>query len=90
MAFKTRHEYAYPEDEIRAPEQKKYEVIQLQREGNKFIMRIAQKKGDPFIIVGEHEMEDLPSEVLAGIFICSHNPDVKETAKISHVQVELQ
>lgn len=77
-----------PEDEIRAAEQKKYTVIQLQRTGNKFIMRIAVKEGDPFIIVGEHEMNNLPDEALAGIFICSHNPDAMETAKISNVRIE--
>lgn len=75
-----------PEDEIRAPEQKKYEVVQLQRQGNRFIMRVAEKKGDPLIVVGEHEM-NLPDEVHAGIFICSHNPDVKETARVSNVQI---
>lgn len=77
-----------PEDEIRAPEQKQYSIIQLQRKGNNFIMRIAAKKGDPFIVVGEHEMSNMPDEVLAGIFICSHNPGVTETAKISDVHIE--
>src|SRR5258706_6166775 len=77
-----------PEDEIRAPEQKKYTVIQLQRTGNTFIMRIAVKEGDPFIIVGEHEMNNLPDEVLAGIFICSHNPGTMETANISNVRIQ--
>lgn len=76
-----------PEDEIRAPEQKKYEVIQLQREGNKLFMRIAEKKGDPFIVVGEQEM-NLPNEVYAGIFICAHNPQVKEAAIVSDVRIE--
>ena len=77
-----------PEDEIRAAEQKKYTVIQLQRKGNNFIMRLAEKEGDPFIVVGEHTMNNLPEEVLAGIFICSHNPDVMETAKVSNVHIE--
>ena len=77
-----------PEDEIRAPEQKKYSIIQLQRKANHFTMRIAEKEGDPFIIVGEHEMSNMPDEVLGGIFICSHNPDVIETAKISNVRIE--
>ena len=77
-----------PEDEIRAPEQKKYSIIQLQRKANNFTMRIAEKEGDPFIVVGEHEMSNMPDEVLAGIFICSHNPDVIETAKISNVHIE--
>ena len=77
-----------PEDEIRAPEQKKYSIIQLQRKENDFIMRIAEKEGNPFIVVGEHEMSNMPDKVLAGIFICSRNPDVIETAKISNVHME--
>ena len=77
-----------PEDEIRAPEQKQYSIIQLQRKNNNFIMRIAEKPGDPFIVVGEHEMQNMPAEAFAGIFICSHNPDVMETAKVSDVQIE--
>jgi TolB protein len=77
-----------PEDEIRASEQKKYAVIQLQRRGNTFTMRVAEKKGDPFVLVGEHEMDNLPAEVLAGIFICAHNPDVKESATVSDVLIE--
>lgn len=77
-----------PEDEIRAPEQKKYSILQLQRKGNNFIMRIAEKEGEPFIVVGEHDMANMPDEVLAGIFICSHNPDVAETAKVSDVRIQ--
>jgi hypothetical protein len=77
-----------PEDEIRAPEQKKYAVLQLQRKGNNFIMRIAEKEGDPFIVVGEHEMANLADEIFAGIFICSHNPDVTETAKVRDVHIK--
>ena len=73
---------------IRAPAQKNYALIQLERKGNNFIMRIAEKKDDPFIVVGEHEMENLPKEILAGIFICAHNPDVIETATISNVRIE--
>lgn len=74
-----------PEDEIRATGTK-YGVIQLERKGTKIIMRVAKKEGDPFEPVGEHEM-DLRNEVLAGIFICSHNPDVMEQAKVWNVQI---
>ena len=77
-----------PEDEIRAPALKQYAIIQLQRKANHFTMRIAEKEGDPFTVVGEHEMSNMPDEILAGIFICSHNADVIEIAKISNVQIE--
>jgi hypothetical protein len=76
-----------PEDEIRAAGTN-YGVIQLQRVGKKIIMRVAKKEGDNFETVGEHEMENLPDEVFAGIFICSHNPDVMEQAKVWNLQIQ--
>lgn len=76
-----------PEDEIRA-KGTKYEIVQLQRSGKKITMRVARKEGDPFEAVGEHEMENLSGEVLAGIFICSHNPDVTEKARVWNVQIK--
>ena len=75
-----------PEDEIRA-QGKNYGVIQLQRTGNKFIMRVAEKEGTPFETVGEHEMANMPEKILAGIFICSHNPGVLEQAKVWNVRI---
>lgn len=78
-----------PEDEIRASGQKKYAIVELERNGNKFIMRVLGNESDAFFItVGEHEMKDIPGEVLAGIFICSHNAAVIETANISNVQIK--
>src|SRR5579862_4053204 len=78
-----------PEDEIRAPENKnKYGIVQLERKGKRFIMRVAEKEGMPFITVGEHEMENLPGDVLVGIFICSHSPDLLEKAKIGNVTIK--
>jgi hypothetical protein len=76
-----------PEDEIRAAGTN-YGVIQLQRVGKKIIMKVAKKEGDNFETVGEHEMENLPDEVFAGIFICSHNPDVMEQAKVWNLQIQ--
>ena len=75
-----------PEDEIRAPG-KKYRIIQLQRKGKKFIMRAAEKEGAAFITVGEQEMANLGQDVLAGLFICSHNPQVLEKAKAWKVPI---
>ena len=76
-----------PEDEIRAKEQKQFAFIQLERKGNNFIMRVADKKDAPFVLIGEHTMQYMPKEILAGIFICSHNADVMETAKVSEVRI---
>lgn len=64
-----------PEDEIFATS-KRYVVLQLERKGNKFIMRVADREDQPFVVIGEHEMDNMPEKVFAGIFICSHNPDV--------------
>jgi len=76
-----------PEDEIFAKE-KNYRVLQLERNGNKIIMRAAEKEGSAFVVIGEHEMENLPGEVLAGVFVCSHNPAVAEQARVSDVHIE--
>ena len=76
-----------PEDEIFAKE-KNYHVLQLQRSGNKIIMRAAEKEGAPYVVIGEHTMENLPDEVLAGLFICSHNADVLQEAKIWNVRID--
>ena len=76
-----------PEDEIFATG-KNYRVIQLERSGNKISMRAAEKEGSPFIVIGEHEMKNLPDEVLAGVFVCSHNPAVAEQARIWNVRID--
>jgi TolB protein len=60
-----------PEDEIRFPK-KKVEVVQLERRGQKFIMRMAPH-GEPLQLVGERVVADMPDSVMAGIFACSHD-----------------
>lgn len=76
-----------PEDEIFA-KGKNYGVLQLERKGNTFIMRVAEREGQPFEVVGEHTMDQLPDKILAGIFICSHNPDVLEEATVWNVEIK--
>lgn len=63
------------------------EFIQLERKGNTFIARISKNR-EPLVTVAEKQF-DLGDEVLAGIFICSHDPDVVETAKFSNVRIEI-
>ncbi len=75
-----------PEDEIFAAE-KNYQIIQLQREGKKLTMRAAYV-GKPLQMIGTTEMENMPDDVLIGLFICSHNPDVKEAAQVSNVAIK--
>lgn len=75
-----------PQDEIFASGSG-YNIIQIERSGKKIIMRAAHT-GEPFEIIGSAEMENLPEEVLAGLFICSHNPDVIEEVKIWNVRID--
>lgn len=75
-----------PEDEIFAPK-KGYTILQLERAGKKFTMRAAHES-EPLQIIGSHEMETWKDEVLAGLFICSHNADVMETANAWNVRID--
>ncbi|RKH82510.1 hypothetical protein D7Y13_42900, partial [Corallococcus praedator] len=74
-----------PEDEIFSPE-KNIQTVQLERKGSTYTMRIA-KKGADLQSVGSHEMSNLPSEVMVGLFICSHNPATVEEAMVRNVQI---
>ncbi|MDQ6477973.1 hypothetical protein [Dyadobacter sp. LHD-138] len=74
-----------PEDEIFSAE-KNVKTVQLRRKGKEYTM-MAAKKGAPLQPVGAHVMHNLPDKIIAGLFICSHNPDVLETARVSNVQV---
>jgi WD40 repeat protein len=75
-----------PQDEIFAPDSG-YSVIQLERIGKKVIMRAA-KQGKPFDVIGTQEMQNLPDEIFAGLFVCSHNPDVTEQVKVWNVRID--
>lgn len=75
-----------PEDQIVA-KGSAYDVIQLERAGKKIIMRAAHF-GELLEVIGEHEISSMPDEVLAGIFICSHNPDVTEEAVVWNVRID--
>jgi len=61
------------------------EVIQLERSGNKFIMSTA-KFGEEFTSVELPNME-LDNSVYIGLFVCSHNPDVMESAEYRNVRI---
>jgi TolB protein len=75
-----------PEDEIFARDSA-YSIIQIERKACNFTMRAA-KKGRPLEIIGSHEMPDMPEEVMAGLFICSHDPAVKEEAVVWNVRID--
>jgi len=75
-----------PEDEIFGTKNK-YGILQIERTGNKIIMRAAHF-GEPLQVIGSHEMQNLKDEVLVGIFICSHDPSVIEEARIWNIRID--
>ena len=75
-----------PEDELFSPKPN-YTILQVERSGKTIILRAAHP-GEPLQVIGTQVMESLPDEVLAGLFICSHNPEVIETAKIWNVRID--
>jgi TolB protein len=75
-----------PQDQIVFPK-KKLSVMQLERTGSKITMRVASW-GEPLQTVGSHEMDNMPEEVLAGLFLCSHDPEVVEEARIWNVRID--
>jgi len=75
-----------PQDEIRIPK-KNVGIIQLERIGKVFIMRIANA-GEPLQEVGRTDLIEMPDSVMAGLFLCSHNADQVEEAKAWNVRIE--
>jgi TolB protein len=60
-------------------------IIQLERKGNTYTMRVA-KYGEPFVTEQVTDI-DLGDEVYVGLFVGSHNPDVTETGVFRDVQI---
>ena len=75
-----------PEDQIFS-KKPNYSILQLERKGDWLIMRAAHM-GEPMQFIGKKKMPDLSDEVLAGLFICSHNPEVSEKARIWNVRID--
>lgn len=75
-----------PQDEIFF-RKKNVSIIQLERLGKTIIMRAANP-GEPLQEVGRTDMPEMPDEVLAGLFICSHNADVTEEGRAWNVRIE--
>jgi TolB protein len=75
-----------PQDEIFATKGN-YQILQLERAGKRIILRAAHV-GEPLQEIGSQEMTDMPGEVLAGLFICSHDPEITEEAKVWNVRID--
>tara|TARA_R110002020_G_scaffold117986_1_gene269690 strand:+ start:93035 stop:94564 length:1530 start_codon:yes stop_codon:yes gene_type:complete len=75
-----------PQDDVWA--QKRYfGIIQLERQGNLFMVRAAHK-GEPLQHISSKILENMPAEVLLGIVIGSHDENVKETATVWNVRID--
>ena len=61
------------------------DVIQLERKGGAYIFSAA-KYGDPFTVVEVADVS-LGDEVLVGLALCSHNPEVMERAIFRDVRI---
>ena len=63
------------------------EIIQLERVGKTYIMRIANP-GEPLQEIGRTDAVDIPDEALAGLIMCSHNENVLEEGQAWNVRIE--
>lgn len=70
------------QSEISAPE-----FIQIERKGNNYIVRVSKKK-KPLQVIAEKTME-LGDKVNLGMFVCSHEPGILESAKFWNVRIEV-
>lgn len=75
-----------PEDDVWAPK-RFYDIIQLERQGNTFIVRAAHS-GEPLQKISSKQLDFIPEEVLLGIVISSHDVDVMETANVWNVRID--
>ena len=75
-----------PQDEI-FTKKTATEIVQLERTGKTFIMRVAHP-GEPLQEIGRTDAIEMPDEALAGIFISSHNADVLEEGMAWNVRME--
>ena len=72
--------------QIEMPAAKGANVIQLERRGNLFILSVA-RFGEPFEVAEIKDASFVPEEAYVGLFLSSHNPDVKESAIFGNVRV---
>lgn len=82
-SLQWRPESAAETSEITAPLQAP-DIIQLERRGNRFTLSAA-KDGEPWVTV-QKEL-DLDSELMAGLFVCSHSAEVTEFARFWNVRI---
>jgi len=75
-----------PQNDVWAPK-RFYGIIQLERNGNTFIVRAAHA-GEPLQQISSKQLDNMPEEVLLGVVVSSHDVDVTETAKVWNVRID--
>jgi TolB protein len=75
------------EDVLYYAKKSTFQVIQLERQGKKITMRVANW-GEPLQEVGAYDMPNLPDVVLAGLFTASNQPDLVEEIKVWNVRID--
>jgi Tol biopolymer transport system component len=78
---------------MRDPEEERFypkkggQTMRLERTGKTITMYMAHR-GEPLELVGSCEMDALNDEVLAGLYICSHDSAIVAQAKIWNVRID--
>jgi Tol biopolymer transport system component len=75
-----------PEDEIRFNKTHP-QILQLERSGKMYTMRVANV-GEPLQVVGSKYIESIPDEIFVGLFICAHNEETIEQARVWNVRID--
>ena len=76
-----------PEEEIFFAKKIIFQTIQMERSGKVITMRVANW-GEPLQDVGSTPMFDMKDSVLVGLYICSHDSDKVEEAKMWNVRID--
>jgi len=76
-----------PQEEIFFAKKVIFQTIQLERIGKVVTMRVANW-GEPLQDVGSTEMYSMKDSVLVGLYICSHDSDKVEEAKMWNVRID--
>lgn len=63
------------------------QFVQLEKSGNRYVLRVSKDQG-PLTEVASIEA-DLGKEILAGLFVCSHNEGVTEQARFYNVRLDI-
>jgi TolB protein len=76
-----------PQEEIFFAKKVIFQTVQLERIGKVITMRVANW-GEPLQNVGSTEMYSMKDSVLVGLYICSHDSDIVEKAKMWNVRID--